>query len=488
MVNKNLFQSAIFGFNWMIISKATQFILQFLLLMVLARLLTANEFGLMGLALSIITITQVLSTMGIGPAIVRRKTIDDEFLQSAFFLSIVLNFFFAVLIYLLASTISVFFNMSHLEEILKALTSIFIIKSFGIVATFLLQRNMSFKILAFQNVFSYLGYALIGIIFAFAGYGVWSLVFAQIAQAIIFTLIAISVQKHKKTIYINKKLLKELFYFGGGFSLAKIFNQIALQGDNLVIGRSLGSDALGVYSRAYQIMVMPTNLFGEVIDKVLFPVLSKIQDENDKLRYWFVNSQALLILILSPIVAIFTIYTEAIVMVILGADWLDAVPPLQILTLGLFFRTLYKISDSMVRAKGAVYKRANIQLVYAIFVFAGAIIGQFWGLVGVSVGVTVAITINYILMMSLSLSLISTSWSEVFRSLLKPSLFLLANIIILSVSYSWLVKFPSILSIIFAGLVQIIMGIVIFRFYPSLFMSKESEYIAIKIKSKIFKR
>src|SRR5699024_8902203 len=279
---------------------------------------------------------------------------------------------------------------------------IFILKGVGIVSESLLQRKLKFNIFVRITVLSYFVYGLSGVVFALFGFNYWSLVIAHILQNLVQTLLLVFSERHDMRLQLDGDSMKELIFFGGGFTIARISNQFALQADNLVVGRWLGPNDLGLYSRAYQLMVMPTNLFGQVIDKVLFPAMAQIQSQQEKLTTSFRLGISAIALLTIPTSIFFVFYSQEIVLILFGKDWLDLVPALQILAVGLLFRTSYKISDSIARATGAVYKRAWRQVIYAIVVATGAWIGQHWGIEGVVIGVLIAIGINYFLMTNLS--------------------------------------------------------------------------------------
>lgn len=208
----------------------------------------------------------------------------------------------------------------------------------------------------------------------------------------------------------NKKEAGELLYFGGGFTIAKLFNYLALQGDNIVTGRYLGPDALGIYSRAYSIMVKPVSLIGDSIDKALFPAMAARQNRNDRLIEAFINGSKMISFLCIPISCVLVLSSKEIVNVMLGSKWSDTIIPLQILTAGLIFRMGYKMGDCLSRATGNVYSRALRQFVYAAGVIFGCYIGSHWGVIGVAFGTLFAVTMNYILMIHLSLNILKISW------------------------------------------------------------------------------
>jgi PST family polysaccharide transporter len=214
-------------------------------------------------------------------------------------------------------------------------------------------------------------------------------------------------------------------YFGGGFIAGRICNTLAGQGDRIVVARWLGAASLGFYQRAYQLMALPANLFGMALDKVLFPVMAKLQNQPAQLRKAYRTGVMLIALLVLPISALAYQLAPEIISVLLGDQWAEAVTPFRILAVGMLFRTSYKMSDSLARATGAVYRRAWRQGIYAALVFGGAWVGQSWGVSGVAYGILAAIFVNFLFMAQLSVKITSMTWRDFLIAHLPGSILVL---------------------------------------------------------------
>ncbi len=384
------------------------------MVVILARLLSPDIFGLVGAAMVFIGFAQVFSRLGIGPAIVQRLDLRKEHITTGFIMALSSSFGLSVIVYFSAPAVAAFFNMPDLTKVIKALSLVFPIIGASIIAEGLMQRNMLFKKMAAIKIISYIGgYGIIGIFLAFKGYGVWSLVFAQLVQATIKTGLLFVLARHEISVCFDKKAFRQIMYFGGGLSVAKIGNYGATRGDSLVVGRWLGADGLGVYSLVYKLLMTPANIIGSVLNQVLFPVLSSIQHDTPRLSKAYLRAIGLIAMITLPLSVFIIIMGPEIVAVLLGSEWTDAVVPLQVLAIGLNFRTAYKISDTLARSTGAVYRRAWRQWVYAFAIIGFSIVGLYWGVVGVAAGVTLAVALNHLLMTQLSLTLLTIGWKEI---------------------------------------------------------------------------
>jgi O-antigen/teichoic acid export membrane protein len=424
--SKSLTDRTLSGFFWMLSGSGIQAVLRTLVLVILARLLTPEDFGLAGAALIIVGFSALFSQLGMGPAIVQRPSLEERHLRTGFTVSMLFGVLIGGLIAISAPLIAGFFRMDGLLSILRIIAIVFPIQGLTVVASGLLKRELHFRWLAGIDIVSYMvGYGVIGITLAAMGFGVWALIGANLAAAGIKATMLLFVQPHPKRPQLEGLAFRELMYFGGGFTIARVLNYTALQGDNLVAGRWLGAEALGIYGRAYQLLVFPVNLISSMVDQVLFPSMAKIQDDPQRLEAAYRRGISLIALVFAPISVAALVLAPELILVLLGPAWIEVVDPFRILAVGMLFRASYKMSDSVARATGAVYKRAWRQGIYALFVVVGAWIGQHWGVTGVATGVLVALTVNFILMAHLSFSLTAMTWQRFLMAHL-PALLLAA--------------------------------------------------------------
>lgn len=416
-MESKLTKHTLIGFAWMLTGSGVQVLLKVCVLAVLARLVSPQEFGIAGVAIIALEFSKMFTQMGIGPAIVQLKNLNNSHLTTGLSLSFVTGIFFASTLFIAAPHLADFFLMRELVQVLKVISLVFLVESITLVGYALMQRNMRFKAMAGIEIISYtLGYGVVGITLGFLGWGKWAIIIALLIQSVVQALLILIIQPFPKTPKFKLNALKELIHFGGGFTLARIGNYIALQGDNLVIGRMLGPAALGLYGRAYQFMVMPAALFGTALDQALFPAMARVQDNKIQLGNAFLTGLSFIALIGVPLSIISITLAQELIYVLLGPAWLEVKLPFQILACSMLFRMSYKISDTLVRATGAVYKRAWRQLVYAGMVVFGAYVGQFWGLSGVAFGVAIALLTNFLLMTHLSVQITKISWLDVAKA------------------------------------------------------------------------
>jgi PST family polysaccharide transporter len=417
---------------WTFSGTGVQAVIQLLALMALGRLLSPSEFGLMGAAAVVIAFSQIISQVGVGPAIVQRQELNLTHIRAAFTISGGLGFVLGAIVWFAAPALAAFYRIPAVEPILRGVALLFPIDGLNTVGESLLMRTLRFRLYVALDVGSYvLGYALLGVFLAWRGYGVWALVAANLGQVTLRTLAMYLATRHSIKPSLSLRASRDLLSFGFGHSLAQLGLVLSQQSDNLVVGRWLGPAALGIYGRAYNLMVLPATVFGKIVNRVLFPIMAQVQNERDRLASGYERALAIVALISLPVSATLWIVAPEFIPALLGPKWTGVVLPFRLFTCGLFFRMSSKVSDACTKAAGAVYSRALIQGIYAVMVLVGALIGQRWGIGGVAVAVSIAMGINWLMMAALCRSVTGLSWPR-FVQAQAPSI-LFAGVILLVV-------------------------------------------------------
>lgn len=370
--------------------------MQALVLVVLARLLTPDDFGLMGAALVVLSFSGIAGELGVGSSIVQLPRLEAAHVGTALTITFATALAFGAAAYLGAGAIAAFFRMPSLEYLVRLLSAAVLTDTCSVVPQGLLRREMRFRALAIIEVTAYAaGYALVAIPLAYLGFGAQALIIAYLVQSALrlgLSVFAASEGLTKPRFAVGEG--RELLFTGGGFTLAKVANQFALQADNVVVGRWIGAAGLGLYSRAYQLMVVPADLFGRGIDKVAFSAIASVQGDTKRVRRAFARGVSLTGLVGLPLSGMLVVLAPEIVSVILGGQWEEVVPVLQILGSVTFFRICYRIGSTILKARGRVYRNAVYQFLYAAVVGLAAYAGQEFGVPGVASGVALAVVLH----------------------------------------------------------------------------------------------
>lgn len=404
---------ALGGMVWSGLGFGAQGVGQFLVVIVFARYLTKSDNGLVGAAVIVIALGQLFTEAGFGPAVIQRENLTDEHVRTAFALSMIAGLLMTALVFVGAPLAAAFFHQPRMTDIVRGLAFVFALQAPGVVAMAMLQRDLDFKSIAIAETISYFfGFALVGVALAINGVGVWSIVIAQLAQAALLTGILVIRRSHPRSLRPRGAESKDLLVYAGGMTTARGFNFAALNGDNSVVGNQMSAAALGAYKNAYLLAAFPAQMLGQVMDRVIFPVLSRFQNDRERVASAYLRGVSLVSILTVPASVLAVLLAPEIIHLLLGGGhkWDDVVVPFQVMAGGLLFRTSYKISDSLARAMGTVYRRAWRQAAYAVAVIVGAYVGTSYGLGWVAVGVTGAIVVNYLLMAQLSLQTAGISW------------------------------------------------------------------------------
>jgi PST family polysaccharide transporter len=461
-------QSALGGFMWLSVGNGFRAVVKVGVLAILARLLAPEDFGLVAAAGVVIWFSMIFSNLGVGPALVQRRTLTAVHVETAFTSSVGFGIAMFGLIFLAAPLVAQFFRMPELTSVVRVMSIAFPIAGLAAVAECLLQRSLRFDVIARVELASYIvGYALVGVGLAWAGLGVWALVSAELAKSIVKTILFLRAAPPPGQLHFDRAAFVDLLRFGSGYTASGFSLWLVYLADTFVVGRFLGAAALGVYSRAYELMLVPGHALGVLLDKILFPTLSRVQSEPVHLRVAYRRASALVAIAVLPVSVATIVLAPEIVQTLLGRGWEEAIAPLQILALGMYLRVGSIVGQSVANSTGAVNETAWRNAVQAALVFTGAIVGQHWGLRGVATGVVVAMFINLIMVFELGSRITQTGWKDLAGVHLRAGLFSL-----LLGAEAWLVReglsaaVPSGVTLLAAASLMFATALAIARFVP----------------------
>ena len=404
----SLSERTLSGLGWSYLSTFTKAFLSLLVLVILARLLTPVDFGLLAIAWIFIMLGNRFGQAFVGPAIIQRAELTDAHIQVGFTLSVLIGVALAAMIWLLAPFIGDFFRESTATQVLQALSIIFVISGIGSVPAHLLRRDLRFKELMVADVLAYsIGYGLTAIVLAVQGYGVWSLVWGEIMHRAIHAVMTVRYTRMRLYPRWALREATDLLSRGAGFSLARSFEFIARQGGYFVVGRWLGAGALGYFTRADKLILLPRNYVGQSLFHVLFPAMAQRQQGPERLATIYLHGSEVLSLVALPVSAMLFVCAPEIVSVILGGQWGPVVILLQILAFAVLFQMCDILNFAVIGALGAVYRQSWRQGIHAVLVVGGAWYASRWGLEAVVIVIVGAQVLAYLLLTQLTVSLLA---------------------------------------------------------------------------------
>ena len=477
---KSLTKQTVSGFFWQTSGTVVAALSQFLVMIVLTRLLNPSEFGLVTVAYTVTAFTDIMNQLGLSSALIQRKTLTNNHIRTAFTFTNLTGFALTALLWTAAPFLARFFNDAEgLTGILRGLSLIYITSSLGQVARALNYRNLNYRIKTMLNIVSYIiGYGFVGISMAFLGFGAWALVGAALTQSILLSGSFLFVSPHSFRPMLDRQALSDLFGYGVGLTIGEVFLRIAANADYFIVGKTMGLAQVGIYGRAFQLMSLPNKYFGRILQSVLFTATARVQDEPKTLRAIYRRGVSMIAVIVLPISAILFVFAPETIRFLFGSEWYAVVLPFQILVGSMVFRLVVRMTDIIVKTSGTIFKRAVYQFVYALLVIAGAWIGHFWGVSGVAVGVSVAALINFFSMTSLSIKITQMKWSEIGR-LYLPSLYLTMILLLESLGLALLLRnlaMPTIVTLFLGLTITGISSIGLIWLAPKTFIGAEGEW------------
>lgn len=422
---------------WQAMQIIIQIIIQFGYMAIMARLLTKGDFGLMALAGSFIGLGVLFSEAGMGAALIQRKNITQQHMNAAFQISIFVGIFIFGILFFSSNYISHLFNQPELSSIIKVVGFIVVLSALSSVSRSLLQKHFKFKQTSLITMFTTIAGYIIGVILAYNDWGVWSLVIANLTITFLYTIILFYYAPIKISFRFHLQEMKELFSFGSGMILARSISNFSSNGLNLILGFIFQPAQLGLFERTNTIKSLPSKYLGNVLDTIMFPVMSEIQDEKERLFRVYQHGLGVVNTILMPIALYLIIFSKQIVLVLLGDQWLDAVIPLQIMFVILPFSSSVRMADSVIRAKGLIYKNVVRRSIYLVILLVTASLGAyFYGIIGAAAAVTFSYLCNYILMLFLVKSIFHKGLKDIFMQPLWAGIKLSIIIFILIVIFT----------------------------------------------------
>ncbi|MCB0329012.1 MAG: lipopolysaccharide biosynthesis protein [Bdellovibrionales bacterium] len=389
------------GIGWTYLSTFLKALSQIVFIAILSRLLEPRDFGLLGIALVFTNLAERVGQLGITPTLIQRHSVSEHEWRVCRSLGLSIGLLVSGALYFLSYPVARYFSEPDLVSILQVLSIVFIFEGACIVFEAWLTRALEFKAIAVIDNLSYFcGYCVVAVPLAALGCGVWSLIAGQLAirlckYSLYRRTLGLLSRELPRGIEWSFQTAASILKTGIGFSLGRLLNFAALQGDNFVVGRVLGTESLGLYTRIYQLMTIPSVYVAQVLDKVLFPALALKQKESSTMKSGMLMLLEVVTLISLPLSVVCFILPEVIVSVVLGEKWMDGAPVLRIFAAGIFFRAGYKAGDTVLRSLGRVYRYSLLQAFYALFVIGGTLIGAQYGLVQVAYAVLLAVALNY---------------------------------------------------------------------------------------------
>lgn len=387
-MSESIRQQAIDGVLWSAIQKFGISFISFVSNIVLARLLTPDDYGCIGLLAIFIAVSNALVLGGFISALIQKKDADDSDFSTVFFWNIIVSISLYCLLYVSAPAIANYYSVDQLSSILRVQGVILLINGLSAVQTTLLRKTFQFKKLAIINIISSCVSITAALLFAYHGFGVWSLVAQQLIASSCNTIILWSSSSWRPKLAFSLSSFKSLFSYGCFLLLSDLMNTVCDNLQGLIIGRKFSSSTMGYYTQAKRLEEVPTQSISQLVAQVTFPIYSKIQDNQQKLRSAVKNTLSLMNYVNFPLMVMLIVIAKPLIVFLYSDKWINAIPYFQILCVAGIVNCLQSVNYQVVSASGRSKQLFKWNFVKRgsgiVLMLVGAIVGVkgiLWGMV-----------------------------------------------------------------------------------------------------------
>jgi len=462
------------GLLWSFMDNFANLGIQFVAGIILARILTPREFGLIGMITIFVAISQSIVDSGFSQALIRKKDCTRTDYSTVFFFNLVAGIVFFTVLFFAAPAISSFFNEPELKSIVQVLGLVLIINSLTIIQRTILTRRINFKLQARISVIASTGSGIIAITLALLNFGVWSLVALQISKQAINSTLLWLWNRWKPKFVFSKDSFNELFGFGSKLLISGLIDTTYRNIYYLIIGKYFSAVELGYYTRADQFRNLPSQNITGVIQRVTYPVLSSIQDDIPRLR---TNYQKLIrstMFITFILMLGMAAIAKPMILTLIGEKWLPSVIYLQMLCFVGMFYPLHALNLNMLNVQGRSDLFLKLEIIKKSLAIPTIIVGVIWGIKIMIAGMMVNTIIAYYLNSYWSGRKIGYSFKQQVKDIL-PSFILAASVSALVFGLGIVLPFNPLIKLsiqVLAGALLIITISEMIRFRDYLFLKE----------------
>lgn len=381
-VKKNLFWN--FGEN--ILYKVVQFLLQ----VVLARILVPEDYGLCAIVLAFLNIAQELVNSGFANALIQGKDVKRLDFSSVCYFSLGISFVLYIILFLSAPYISIFFEDTRITNIMRVLGISLIIGAFNSVQVAIVYKKFEFRQSFIANLVSISGSAVLGISAAWCGLGVWALVIQYFSNRVINTLVFLILVKWLPSLEFSFERIKVLFSYGWKLMITSLLSFLSQDIYSIVVGKAFSKPQLGLYDLGNKIPANFANTIASTIGRVLFPAFSVLQEDSSKIKAYIKKTNQLASFVMFPVLFSIGASAKPIIVLLFTNKWIDAVPIMQLACIWYAFNPIHyaniQVSKAIGRSDLSLYIEGSKKILDFIFL----LIMVRFGIVYVALGLTIS--------------------------------------------------------------------------------------------------
>jgi O-antigen/teichoic acid export membrane protein len=466
------------GVRWVVAGKIGHEFLHFALSIVLARLLTPTDFGLLVTVQIFTGIAGFVAGGGMGQALVQAKTVQPRDTHVVFTAQLCICIVIYLMFFMISPAFAAWFDEPQYENLLRVSALTFLIRPFANVPNSLLHHAMRYKAKAFINIVILTVTGTTSVSLALLGYGVWSLVLGGLAGALANVTLAMIISRWTPRLVIDMPILKRFANYGIKVSLNDIVVYLRKQSSNFVVSRFIGTEAVGLYNKAASLNQKPRGMLSGSAYHVVFRAMSKTQENLDQSKYIYLRTITLVSVYALPFYVGLWWVAEPFIVTVYGAHWAASAPLLKILVFTALLDIINNQSGAVSAARRMLGRELAIQITSWVLLIAAIAVGYRWGIEGVAWAVVVASAPYALLMARMACTELHVSARDVWNALVPA---LLLNGLLASTLWvaDWLLTpaLPATSAAYLAGMVTVGAGcyVLYFLFLPIASLRKEAE-------------
>jgi O-antigen/teichoic acid export membrane protein len=376
-------------------SQGVRFVVTIVSTMVLARLLSPEDFGIVAMVSTLTGFIMVFKDLGLSMATVQRSEINHSQVSALFWVNIAISLILTIVTLVSAPMVAWFYDEPKLKVVTIILSSAFIFSGLTAQHQALLRRQMRMQALAFIDILSVVISVISAIACAYLGLAYWSLVVMQISSVLV-TAVGVWIAcewRPGKCFRISS--IKDLLFFGGNMTCFSVVNYFARNLDNIIVGRILGAQSLGVYSRAYSLLLFPLGQITAPMTAVAIPALSHLVDQPERYCRYYLKAISLICYISMPLVAIMCALSSEIICIVMGESWRDASPIFMIFCFAAIIQPVDATTGWIFVSRGQTNRMFALSCVITPLLILSFVVGVHWGVIGVAIGYSLSCVIVF---------------------------------------------------------------------------------------------
>lgn len=412
MSNKNFRYKLLSGLRWTVLNRFGVSLISFLVTLLMARLLNPGDFGLVAMAVVFTGISLVFVDLGTKDAIIREKNNTQEFISSIFWLNISLSLFVWLGLILSASIVADIYDEAIVETIIYIMSLNILVSGLTITFQAQLEKEMRFKPIAIAQVVSRIISSSIGIFMAVSGYGVWSLVFMNVAAEFIYTSIIIINVKKLPAIKLSFAHIRKIYNFSLYLTLTQLLYHLQRRLEIFTVAYFLGNHFAGVYSQTHTMMRQPVKLLNGSFTSVVYSALSSISNEKERTRLLYLKLIQTFALVYIPLSVLFLLFSDPLVLFVLGEKWLELAKLTPVFGIIILFLSFHRGDVLVLKSSGRPKLLFRIYLAYLPITILGCAISSQFGLFWVAISMLIASFLLFITSMMTTTRFLEINFSS----------------------------------------------------------------------------